>query len=234
MAPIEPPATAWEFPPATAADEHGVVGHGADLEPGTLLTAYRSGLFPMPRQRGGPMAWWSPNPRGTLPVDGLRVSRSLRKSCRRYEVRIDTAFDDVIEACADPSRPHAWITEAVRAAYTRLHELGWVHSVEAWLTDVDGPPQLAGGLYGIAIGGLFAGESMFHRETDASKVALVRLVELFREAGAEGRVIDVQWLTPHLESLGAVEVPRRRYLELLQRALTLPLPPQFAGPARRA
>ncbi len=147
------------------------------------------------------MLWWSPVERGVLPLDGLRVSRSLRQSVRRIEVRVDTAFDEVIRACADPAREGAWIDEQVRAAYTRLHELGWAHSVEAWR---DG--ELVGGLYGVAVGGLFAGESMFHRATDASKVALVALVDLLRDEHADRRVLDVQWPTEHLASLGVVTV----------------------------
>ena len=224
--PVEPPLTSWAFPPVTSADEHGLVGVGGDLEPGTVLAAYRSGLFPMPLGGRRPIGWWSPDPRAVIPLDGLRVSRSLRRSVRRYELRIDTACEAVIEACADPRRPHGWITPEVRAAYLRLHRMGWVHTVEAWSLD-DG--TLAGGLYGVAIGGLFAGESMFHRRTDASKVTLVGLVDLLAEGGPVGRVLDVQWMTPHLESLGAVEVPRVRYLDRLRRALTLPLPPAFAA-----
>jgi leucyl/phenylalanyl-tRNA--protein transferase len=205
------------------ADENGIVGAGADLEPGTLLLAYRSGIFPMPLQRDDVIAWWSPDPRGVIPLDGLRVSRSLRRSVRRYEVRIDTAFEEVIDACADPSRTGRWISTAVRDAYLRLHELGWAHSVETWSLD-DG--SLAGGLYGVAVGGLFAGESMFHRTTDASKVALVALVDRMRDdgAGGSGRLLDVQWLTPHLESVGAIEISRSRYLQLLDDALEQALP----------
>jgi leucyl/phenylalanyl-tRNA--protein transferase len=202
------------MPPAQSADSDGIVGTGADLEPGTLLAGYRSGLFPMPI--GRVMGWWSPDPRAVIPLEGLRVSRSLRKSCARYEIRFDTAFAQVVSACADPARPHGWITAEIVAAYTRLHELGWAHSVEAWSTD-DG--ELAGGLYGVAINGLFAGESMFHHRTDASKVALAALVERMRAIGAV--LLDVQWRTPHLESLGAVDVPRSRYLELLEAALSL-------------
>jgi leucyl/phenylalanyl-tRNA---protein transferase len=224
--PVEPPLTSWAFPPVGTADEHGLVGVGGDLEPGTVLAAYRSGLFPMPLGGRRPMGWWSPDPRAVVPLDGLHVSRSLRRSLRRFELRVDTACEEVIEACADPRRPHGWITPEVRAAYGRLHRMGWVHSIEAWSLD-DG--ALAGGLYGVAIGGLFAGESMFHRRTDASKVALVGLVQLMSQAGAAGRLLDVQWQTPHLASLGAVEVPRSRYLERLRRALTLPLPPAFVG-----
>jgi leucyl/phenylalanyl-tRNA--protein transferase len=217
--PAEPPPTTWELPPADTADVRGVVGVGADLEPGTLLAAYRSGLFPMPVE-GGVIAWWSPDPRGILPLDRLQVSRSLRRSCRRYEVTVDRSFSEVIAACADPGRPHGWINEAMVAAYVRLHELGWAHSVEAWEHD-----RLVGGLYGVAVGGLFAGESMFHARPDASKVALVHLVGLLREGGAE--LLDVQWTTPHLLSLGAVDVPRAEYLTRLGQALRRPLPPAF-------
>lgn len=200
---------AWAFPDPRDADGD-VVGIGADLEPDTLLTAYRSGLFPMPSD--GMLVWWSPDPRGILPLDGLRVSRSLRRSLRRYEVRFDTAFATVVEACADPGRPHGWISDEIARAYVRLHELGWAHSVETWL---DG--RLVGGLYGVAIGGLFAGESMFSAERDASKVALVHLVERLREQGAA--LLDVQWLTPHLASLGAIEVSRDDYLDRLSRVV---------------
>jgi leucyl/phenylalanyl-tRNA--protein transferase len=182
----------------------------------------------MPLQRDAVVAWWSPDPRGVIPLVGLRVSRSLRKSMRGFEVRVDTAFTEVIDACADPSRPGRWINRAMRDAYVQLHDLGWAHSVETWST-TDG--TLCGGLYGVAVEGLFAGESMFHRVTDASKVALVGLVDLLRADGRDGadRLLDVQWLTPHLETLGATEIPRSQYLAQLSRALTRALPPCFAG-----
>ncbi len=133
---------------------------------------------------------------------------------------VDQAFGVVIEACADPDRPHGWINGPIVAAYTRLHELGWAHSLEVWRGD-----DLVGGLYGVAVGGLFAGESMFHRARDASKVALVHLVDRLRDGG--GRLLDVQWTTPHLVSLGAVDVPRPTYLDLLGEALEAPLPEVF-------
>jgi leucyl/phenylalanyl-tRNA--protein transferase len=221
--PIEPPPTGWEFPESLHEIDDDVVGMGADLGPATLLSAYRHGLFPMPGNPGMPMLWWSPDPRGVLPLDGLKVSRSLRASVRRMEVRVDTAFDEVIRACADPSRDSGWIDEEIIDAYTELHELGWVHSVETWQDDC-----LVGGLYGIAIGGLFAGESMFHRVADASKVALVGLVGLLRDEHADQRLLDVQWSTPHLSSLGVVDVSRSEYLDLLHDALELPLPRAFA------
>ena len=221
--PTEPQPTGWEFPDSLHEIDDDVVGMGADLGPSTLLAAYRHGLFPMPGNPGMPMLWWSPDPRGILPLDRLKVSRSLRASVRRMEVRVDTAFDEVISACADPSRDSGWIDEEIIDAYTELHELGWAHSVETWQDD-----RLVGGLYGIAIGGLFAGESMFHRVTDASKVALVGLVDLLRDEYADRRLLDVQWSTPHLASMGVVEVPRSTYLDLLQDALELPLPQAFA------
>ncbi|HEY8546477.1 MAG TPA: leucyl/phenylalanyl-tRNA--protein transferase [Acidimicrobiales bacterium] len=226
-APVEPPPSVWAFPSPDRADESGIVAVGGDLEPGTLLAAYRCGLFPMPVGRRGQLGWWSPDPRGILPLDGLVVSKSLRRSLRRYEVRFDTAFADVIAACADPSRPDGWITPEIQAAYIRLHELGWAHSVESWDPDTG---ELVGGLYGVAVGGLFAGESMFHRRTDASKVALVRLVEVLNEGGGPAgrhRLLDVQWVTPHLARLGAQPVSRSRYLKLLRRAVHLPLPRIF-------
>jgi len=216
--PVEPPPTAWSFADPSRFDRlDDVVGIGADLEPGTLLAAYRRGLFPMPSGApGGPVCWYSPVRRGVLPLDRLVVSRSLRRSVRDYDIRVDTAFGEVVAACADPARSSGWIDADIAAAYLRLHELGWAHSVEAWH---DG--RLAGGLYGVALGGLFAGESMFHRRRDASKVALVGLVDLLGDALAADRLIDVQWLTPHLESLGAVEVSREAYLRRLPELLAV-------------
>lgn len=216
--PVEPPASRWAFPPPDDADENGVVGVGADLEPGTLLAAYRSGLFPMPVSRGRRIAWWSPDPRGVLPLDGLRVTRSMRQSARRYDIRVDTAFVEVMAACADPDRDGAWITADIRAAYHRLHRLGWAHSVETWEEG-----RLVGGLYGVHIGRFFAGESMFHRARDASKVALMALVDRLRSIDVV--LLDVQWTTPHLASLGAIDIPRRRYLELLGPAVAGPSAP---------
>jgi len=224
--PVEPPPSQWALPPASSARDEDLVGVGADLEPGTILAAYRCGLFPMPLEPGGlrgrrQLGWWSPDPRCVLPLDGLRVTRSLRRSCARFEVRVDTAFEEVVGACADEGRPGAWISPAIREAYVRLHRLGWAHSVEAWNED----GVLGGGLYGVAVGGFFAGESMFHLVPDASKVALVGLVDGLREGGAS--LLDVQWRTPHLASLGAVEVSRSTYLEMLQEALRSPLPAIF-------
>lgn len=226
--PVEPPPSRWDLPPAESAGGGDLVGVGADLEPGTILAAYRHGLFPMPLRRRV-LGWWSPVRRGILYPGRLRVSTSLRRSRAAYEIRVDTAFADVVSACADRARPGGWIDPAIEKAYLRLHELGWAHSVEAWAR-ADG--VLAGGLYGVAVGGLFAGESMFHRRRDASKVALCGLVDIVDDAVA-GRVIDCQWLTPHLASLGCVEVERSEYLGILAAALDLPLPPVLAGSSGR-
>jgi len=221
--PVEPPQTPWAFPPADSG-EGDLVAIGADLDPGTVLAAYRRGLFPMAldgttQHRSAETAWWSPELRGVLPLSGLRVSRSLRKSARRFETRVDSAFAEVVAGCADPRRSGGWIDEAIVTSYSELHRLGWAHSVEAWRDD-----ELVGGLYGVAIGGLFAGESMFTRVRDASKVALMGLVDLLGDEYADRRLLDTQWQTAHLATLGVVQVPRKEYLERLERALELPLP----------
>jgi leucyl/phenylalanyl-tRNA--protein transferase len=224
--PIEPPSSRWQLDLDRATPKDDLVGVGADLEPGTLLRAYRAGLFPMGVGENGspPTGWWSPDPRGVLLYGQVRVSRSLHKSLRRFEIRVDTAFCEVVAACADPSREGRWITPAIAAAYTRLHQLGWAHSVEAWREG-----ELLGGLYGLALGGLFAGESMFHRATDASKCALVGLSDLVFADGDPHRIIDVQWVTPHLASLGATAIRRSDYVARLERSLPLPSPAAFDG-----
>lgn len=198
-----------------------IIAIGADLAPGTLVQAYRRGLFPMRLPEHRALAWWSPWERGILPVDGMDISRSLARSTRRYETTVDRAFDRVIDACADPSRPNGWIDPDIRDAYVRLHHLGWAHSVETWTPD----GELVGGLYGVSIGGLFAGESMFHRARDASKVALVRLVEIM--GSAMDALIDVQWVTDHLASLGAIAITRNEYLGRLEKAVASPPPKEF-------
>ena len=224
--PLEPPPSRWQLDLDQATPDDDLVGVGADLEPGTLLMAYRAGLFPMGVGDDGspPTGWWSPDPRGVLLPGQVRISGSLRKSLRQFEIRVDTAFAEVIEACADPTRHGRWITSGIVGAYTRLYELGWAHSVEAWRDD-----ELQGGLYGLAVGGLFAGESMFHRATDASKCALVGLSERVFADGDPGRFIDVQWATPHLASLGVIEIARSDYITRLGRALPLPAPAAFGG-----
>ena len=192
-----------------------LVALGADLSPGTLIDAYRSGLFPMPvdpSRRRSKIAWYSPDPRGILPLDGMHISRSLRRSRRGFDVTFNRAFRDVVLRCASPDREGRWITNEFVDAYVDLHEMEWAHSVEVWQRG-----ELVGGLYGLRIDGLFAGESMFHSATDASKVALMELVDCLNESNAT--LLDVQWSTPHLASLGVVDVSRTEYLELLGRAL---------------
>ncbi len=212
---IVPPPCVWDFPdPDAAAGADEIVAVGADLEPGTLLAAYRRGLFPM--YAGRSLAWWSPDPRWIMPLDGFHASSSLRRASGRFDVRLNTAFVDVMLGCADPRRPHGWIDRSFVNVYTRLHEMGWAHSVEVWQ---DG--ELAGGLYGVRIGRFFAGESMFHRVTDASKVACRATVDLLRLDGVT--LFDVQWTTPHLRSLGAVDVSRAEYLRLLASARMEPV-----------
>ena len=195
--------------------------------------------------RRGVLGWWSPDPRGVLPLDGFHVSRSLRRSMQRFEIRVDTAFGAVVAGCARTPRPGGWITPAIEAAYTRLFALGWAHSIEVWSVPEG---ELVGGLYGLAIGGLFAGESMFHLATDASKAAVAGLVQAMggADGARQGRLFDVQWQTKHLASLGVVAISRPEYLSRLSAALRQPLPPAFAagprevsgppppGPGRRA
>jgi len=213
--PVEPMPSRFELPDPRSA-EGDVVAVGGDLSPGTILQAYRRGMFPM-NLPDGHLGWWSPVERAVIPLEGLRITRSLRQSTRRYHVSLDESFEAVIENCAYAYRPDSWITDEVIDAYTELHDLGWAHSVEVW--DTDG--ELVGGLYGVAIGGLFAGESMFHRARDASKVALVHLVVLMNRGGV---LLDVQWQTPHLESMGAVTIGRDAYLRRLPDALSVPGP----------
>lgn len=223
--PRHPGPSGYAFQVANAEPGEDLIGVGADLQPATLIAAYRSGAFPMGLGRGGrnPMWWWSPDPRGIIRPAEMHVSRSLRRSMRHFDVTIDVAFDQVMLGCADPARTGRWITPAILRAYRELHRLGWAHSIEVWQES-----RLVGGLYGIAIGGLFAGESMFHRATDASKAALVTLAEILVAEGDSRRVIDVQWVTPHLASLGAVEVTRETYLTLLTAALEAPLPARWS------
>ncbi|CAN5813645.1 leucyl/phenylalanyl-tRNA--protein transferase [soil metagenome] len=213
--PVEPPPCEWQFRNATDADENGVVGVGGDLEPGTLLHAYRSGMFPMPFGRKR-LIWFSPDPRAVIPLYGLHVSRSLRRSTTRFDTSRDASFTEVMMRCGDPTRSHGWINRAFVDASTELHRLGWAHSVECW----DESGALVGGLYGVWIGRFFAGESMFHAARDASKVALIALVEWLNDTGA--KLLDVQWPTPHLDSLGAVTIPRAEYLRQLRVALAQP------------
>lgn len=184
------------------------------IAPDVLLHGYRLGIFPMAMEDGA-IEWFSPNPRAILPLDRFHIPRGLRQTLRkrRFEIRIDTAFAEVIEACA--ARDSTWINGEIADTYVRMHEVGHAHSVEAWRNG-----ELAGGLYGVAIGGAFFGESMFHRVTDASKVALCALVERLRER--DFMLLDTQWQTDHLRQFGVVEIPRHHYLRLLARAVQLP------------
>jgi leucyl/phenylalanyl-tRNA--protein transferase len=204
------PRCRLRFPDPRRADATGLVATGGDLEPSTLITAYRRGIFPWPAE-GLDLLWWSPDPRAVVPLDGLHVSRRLAQTLRqhRFRVTVDADFAAVIGGCADRGDEETWITPALRSAYERLYGLGWAHSVEVWTRD----GALAGGLYGVAVGGLFAAESMFHTATDASKIALVALVQQCRAAGLE--LLDVQMPTPHLASLGAVTISRADYLRRL-------------------
>jgi leucyl/phenylalanyl-tRNA--protein transferase len=209
----------WAFPAPFEWPDGDLITTGGDLEPATLITAYRKGIFPMePSGFPGVLGWWSPDPRGIVPIDQLRVTRSMRQSAKRYEVRIDTCFVDVMRACGNPDREDGWITDPFINAYTALHRLGWAHSVEVF----DRAGQLAGGLYGVRVNGLFAGESMFHLQRDTSKVALMALVQLMSDS--QMTLLDVQWLTDHLASLGAIEVSRDEYLRLLGDALETAIP----------
>jgi len=203
-----------------AADETGLVGVGADLEPQTIVEAYASGVFPTRfapfDDERLPMFWWSPDPRAIIELDGLHISRRLARTIRsrKFRVTFDVDFAGVIRGCADRGAEGTWITADIIEAYTRLHQLGIVHSVEVWQ---DG--RLAGGTYGVALGGLFAAESMFHRVSDASKVAVAGLVERLNHRGYV--LLDIQILTEHTARLGAVEIPRTAYLRRLKRALAI-------------
>lgn len=208
------------FPPVSKAlrSPNGLLCAGADLSPGRIVAAYAQGIFPW-FSEGDPILWWSPDPRMVLFPEELKVSRSLRKAVARgaYEVRIDTAFGEVMAACAAPraGQGGTWIVPGMVAAYTRLHELGFAHSVESWQDD-----ELVGGLYGVSLGKVFFGESMFARAPDASKVALVHLVDRLR--AADYRVIDCQQATAHLASLGAREIPREAFAQLLRESIQCP------------
>jgi len=206
------PPCPYRFPDPRTADADGLVAEGGDLEPSTIVAAYRAGIFPWPHG-DRELLWFSPDPRAILPIDGLHVSRRLARTLRsaRFHTTVDTAFREVIVACAE--RPEGtWITPGMMAAYIRLHDLGWAHSIETWTDD----GTLVGGLYGLRVGRLFGAESMFHRATDASKIAMVRLIGWALETGLA--LIDVQMLTPHLASMGAVELAREEYLRLVAEA----------------
>jgi leucyl/phenylalanyl-tRNA---protein transferase len=206
--------TTW-FPDPAQADAKGLVAVGGDLRVARLLAAYRHGLFPW---SVNPITWWSPDPRGVFEFDRFHIPRSLARLLRRppFEVTMDRAFRAVMEGCAAPApgRRQTWVTPEFIQAYTRLHKLGHAHSFECWQDN-----RLVGGIYGVALGGLFAGESMFHRASNASKIALSRLVEHLRERGFV--LFDIQQVTPATRQLGAVEIPRAEYLRRLRQAVVL-------------
>jgi len=200
------------------------------IEPDLLLQGYRLGVFPMAMEDDS-IGWFSPDPRAIIPLEDFHVPHALRRALRKhfFEVKIDNAFSDVINACA--RREDTWINREIIESYTRLHELGYAHSVEAWTcgksasrTD-SSRGELAGGLYGVAVGGAFFGESMFHRVTDASKIALAGLVQHLRSR--KFVLLDTQWLTPHLQQFGGIEISRNHYLSLLRSAVELPR--KFSG-----
>jgi len=214
MGPREPHPSRYRMPDPHSALPNGLVASGGDLEPGTVLAAYRRGIFPWP-DAADRLLWWSPNPRAVLPLDGFHESRRLRRTRRKgtFSVSFDRACEAVMAGCAEREEG-TWITAPMTRAYLQLAELGWVHSVEVWAGE-----RLAGGLYGVAIGGFFAAESMFHRESDASKVALAALIERLATGGFA--LLDVQFLTDHLASLGAINVSRDAYLARLRAAIAM-------------
>ena len=205
-------ASVWDFPTLEQMPQDDLVILGADLKPETVIDSYQHGIFPMhievanKRQIG----WWSPQQRGILPLNKINISKSLQKSMKKFHVSFDQAFDQVIDGCGDDKRPQGWINKEIKIAYKKLFELGYVHSVEVW----NKKDELVGGLYGVEVQGLFAGESMFHKETDASKTAMVYLVKKLKDAGGK-RLFDVQWQTSHLKSMGVIKIPRSKYLSLL-------------------
>ena len=216
---LRPGAQAPSFPPVESATPEGLLAVGGDLSSERLLAAYRHGIFPW-YNPGQPILWWSPDPRAVLYPEKLKISRSLRKTLKRGHLRVtfDCCFREVMLACAAPREQYpgggTWITDDMVKAYAQLHEMGYAHSIETWHEN-----RLVGGLYGVALGGVFFGESMFARETDASKVALVALVSKLREWGFV--LIDCQIPSAHLTSLGAEEIPRSAFLTELGRALIL-------------
>ena len=211
---MKPPTECqWTFPsPELWPDDDDIVAAGADLETDTLLYAYAHGMFPMFVNKRN-LAWWSPVDRGVIPLDGLRITRSMQQSAKRFTCTVNQAFSEVMTLCGSMRTDGNWINQHFINAYTELHEEGHAHSVEVWNETGD----LVGGLYGVRINKFFAGESMFHIETDASKVALMHLVQLMTLDGME--LLDTQWRTDHLESLGCLAVPREKYLQLLASAI---------------
>jgi leucyl/phenylalanyl-tRNA--protein transferase len=213
---VLPPSTYdWGFPePHEWSNDDDVVAVGADLAPNTLLYAYSHGMFPMyVGNKNRDLGWWSPVARGVIPLHELRITRSMKQSARKCTVTFNQSFAEVMQHCASAHTEGQWITQEFIDAYSTLHTLGHAHSVEVWDTD----HRLVGGLYGVRINNFFAGESMFHLQRDASKVAVMHLVDAMNAAGMS--LLDTQWCTDHLATLGCVEVPRTKYLELLAQAI---------------
>ena len=212
---MQPPTECrWYFLPQSEWPDDEVVAIGADLEPDTILYAYAHGMFPMyVDKKSRTLGWWSPFERGVIPLDGFRITRSLRSSAQQFVYTINVAFVRVMQECATARTDGNWINQEFIDAYTTLHQMGHAHSVEVW----NKKGELVGGLYGLRMNGLFAGESMFHRETDASKVALMHLVDLMNLDGMQ--LLDTQWNTDHLASLGCMSVTRADYLTLLAAAI---------------
>lgn len=214
LEPVEPEDTGIRFPDLRRAPASGLVAVGVDFRPGTLLRAYRSGIFPWP-QSEDEVGWFSPHPRTVFPLERpLHWSRSLRRTLRSHPFRltVNAAFEEVMNACGTERAGGTWIIPELVAGYVKLHELGWAHSLEVWEGDA-----LVGGIYGVAVGAAFAGESMFHRRTDASKIAFATLAERLKESGYQ--LFDAQVRNPHLTSLGCIEIKRPDYLERLARAV---------------
>jgi leucyl/phenylalanyl-tRNA--protein transferase len=220
---LELPPCGYVFPdPDTGSGHLGVVGVGADFAPGTVLAAYRKGIFPWPAPKMSVVVWCSPDPRAIFPLDvEPHWSRSLRRSLRKkpFKVTVDQAFSAVVAGCSDRDEG-TWITPELTVCYDKLHAMGWAHSLEVWNTESG---RLVGGIYGIAVGGVFTAESMFHKETDASKVAFASFVELLRP---HFTVFDAEIMNPHLASLGCIDVPRSWFLDRLavQRDASIPFP----------
>lgn len=216
LEPVEPEDTGVRFPDLRRAPASGLVAVGVDFRPGTLLRAYRSGIFPWP-QSDDQVGWFSPHPRTVFPLDEpLHWARSLRRTLRAHPFRItvNTAFEEVMRACATEHEGGTWIIPELIAGYVTLHEMGWAHSLEVWEGEA-----LVGGIYGVAVGAAFAGESMFHRRTDASKIAFATLAERLKESGYV--LFDAQVKNPHLTSLGCIEIKRPAYLERLAGAVAM-------------
>lgn len=218
------PPCPWVFPDCSVAPADGPAAAGGDYHPETIVAAYRAGAFPWPHE-DEEFLWFSPDPRAVIPLDGFHLSRRLARTIRsgRFHVSLDAAFDRVIDLCST-LHSDTWITPALKDGYRELHRLGWAHSFEVW----DGDGALAGGLYGLAVGGLYGAESMFHLATDASKVAVAAMVQHVRRIGVQ--IVDVQVLNAHTASLGAVEISRAVYLETLRAILDRPV--QWTGPGR--